>query len=548
MPDIEQKLQGTSGPDRFWTFGGISSEMLPTVISPLCWSVWEQSLDLAYRRMLADFGVLSRRQVRFADNPDHQPAAPFYGRLAINVDTTRELYGQIPGISANQFEREMLGGARQNIPEEPTTYRRLPAILIKTPVTVARATTTVSRSYAANEAWWQREVLQSRRQHASSAHAAIDALDRLTGARQRFANSLSAHIGVRFIAQGARRGVRALVERAGHPELADSILGGYGKTGDIAAADDLWQLAHNEIGLDQFLLRHGFRGTHEGNVYARSWREEPARVTALAEVYTRHDRVKRPGDSERAAVQRRLDAEASLIASFPGWQQPTVRWFLARAEHIVRTIQLGRAGYLMAVDGCRAAARDLGDALVAQGKLDETDDVFFLVETELEQLVSDRLPDAAATIARRRATRKEYEALELPPTFTGIPVPICAPTAAETSPDTMQPGTAQITGTSGNRGVVEGRALVILDPDQDAELEDGDILVCRATDPAWMALLALAAGMVIDNGGATSHGAIVSRELGIPCVIGTGNGTSVIPNGARIRVDGDAGTVALLDD
>ena len=83
---------------------------------------------------------------------------------------------------------------------------------------------------------------------------------------------------------------------------------------------------------------------------------------------------------------------------------------------------------------------------------------------------------------------------------------------------------------------------------QDPDLNEGDILVCAATDPAWTALLALAAGAVIDNGGQTSHGAIVSRELGIPCVIGTGNGTSRIPHGARIRVDGDAGTVTVLSD
>jgi phosphoenolpyruvate synthase/pyruvate phosphate dikinase len=87
---------------------------------------------------------------------------------------------------------------------------------------------------------------------------------------------------------------------------------------------------------------------------------------------------------------------------------------------------------------------------------------------------------------------------------------------------------------------------VIVDVDQDADLEEGDILVCRATDPAWMALLMLAAGLVIETGGATSHGAIVARELGIPCVIGAVNATAVIRDGDRVRVDGSGGTVDIV--
>ncbi|HEY1968628.1 MAG TPA: PEP-utilizing enzyme, partial [Pseudonocardia sp.] len=85
------------------------------------------------------------------------------------------------------------------------------------------------------------------------------------------------------------------------------------------------------------------------------------------------------------------------------------------------------------------------------------------------------------------------------------------------------------------------------DLDEDAEFDPGDILVCEFTDPSWMMLINLAAAMVIDVGGALSHGAIVARELGIPTVINTVDGTRRLRTGDTLRVDAAAGTVELLN-
>jgi pyruvate,water dikinase len=92
---------------------------------------------------------------------------------------------------------------------------------------------------------------------------------------------------------------------------------------------------------------------------------------------------------------------------------------------------------------------------------------------------------------------------------------------------------------------VTGRARVVLDPAA-AELEPGEILVCRTTDPGWVSLFHLAGGVVIDMGGQMSHGAIVARELGIPCVIGTGDGTRRLRTGDLVCLDGTAGQVQIL--
>ena len=83
--------------------------------------------------------------------------------------------------------------------------------------------------------------------------------------------------------------------------------------------------------------------------------------------------------------------------------------------------------------------------------------------------------------------------------------------------------------------------------DQAGKLQAGDVLVCRMTMPAWTPLFGVASAIVADAGGPLSHCAIVAREYGIPCVAGTQVGTGVIPDGARIRVDGSTGRVQVLD-
>jgi pyruvate,water dikinase len=104
----------------------------------------------------------------------------------------------------------------------------------------------------------------------------------------------------------------------------------------------------------------------------------------------------------------------------------------------------------------------------------------------------------------------------------------------------------ELAGIAASTGIVEGRARVLDDPDGQ-DIEEGEILVCRSTDPSWAVLFSLAAGLVIDIGSPLSHGAILARELGLPCVINTRHATTQIRTGDRIRVDGTNGTVTVLD-
>ena len=104
-----------------------------------------------------------------------------------------------------------------------------------------------------------------------------------------------------------------------------------------------------------------------------------------------------------------------------------------------------------------------------------------------------------------------------------------------------------IEGIAGSPGVVDGVARVVRTVDDFDSVRDGDILVCQMTNPAWVVLFTKIAGLVTDTGGTTSHPAVLSREFGIPAVIGTSSATSRISTGDRLRVDGGSGTVTILE-
>ena len=100
-------------------------------------------------------------------------------------------------------------------------------------------------------------------------------------------------------------------------------------------------------------------------------------------------------------------------------------------------------------------------------------------------------------------------------------------------------------GAAGSGGVASGRARVVTDAGDPAGLEPGEVLIAPQTDPAWVPLMVPAAAVVVNVGAAGSHAMIVSRELGIPCVVSVEDASVVIPDGAMITVDGNAGTVTI---
>lgn len=514
-----------SEPGRYWTTANIG-EATPDVLSPLCWSFWGPTMEAGGRLAYCDFGILSRRELEVPTDPNRLLTAHFFGRPAMNIDYLRPLFGSMPGVTADDFERDICGRVRPGLPTE-RRLRRVPVILAKAPVAMARTPGRLRAMHADQQSWWQREVRDRT--------ALGDPRLRLVDAADRFRNAFHVHVTGRFGLMAVQGKLTKLAAAAGADDLLLPLLTGLGGVAETALADDLWEASRGRLSIDEFVRRHGFHGLFEGNLTGRSWREDAGPVAKLLDTLATRPDSERPRDREAANTTQRSAAVADLLGRLPAWRRRSAAKACDALVRATQNNELGKAGYLMALDGGRAAARDLGRLLVDRGELDEVDDVFFFT---LDELRGDLPADARALVAFRRARREEYRGFDVPVTFTGTPVPIVHDAPTEAGADDV------VTGAAGSAGIVEGPARVVVDPDDD--FEAGEILVCRFTDPSWTPVMMIAAGLVIDIGGPASHGAIVARELGVPCVIGTNDGTARIRTGDLIRLDGSTGTVIVL--
>lgn len=524
--ELTDPIRGRSEPGRMWTLTNVG-EATPDILSPLCWSLWGRGVEFASRAGIYDFGVLSRSALVVPADPNQWATACFYGRQAMNVDRARELAGLLPGMTGDDFERDLLGSVRADATPTRSDPTRLPFVMVKGPLAVVRQRWAPQRTHDEQMKWWRAAVLPG-----DPADAAALMADSAT----RFTAVMRAHVRTRMILNGLRSQVESITARLGRSDLVPTLLAGYGGVIETRLADDVWSLGQGHLSVTEFLERHGFHGPNEGNVIGHSWREDPEAVVRIAAVHAGRPEAERPRARADRAVAARERAEVELLKGLPAVRRQLFRRLLQFTGNQVRSVELTKAAFLTAVDGCRASATTLGKELVEAEKLDSPDDTFYLTTDEM----LGPLPlNVRELVAFRRQRRDEYRAVEIPVIFTGMPQPVAVEDAEST-------GDGSVRGTPAGPGVVEGTVRVVLDADSDDVLADGEVLVCKFVDPGWTALVSLAGALVTDIGSPASHGAIVARELGITCVVGTGNGTKVLHTGDVVRVDGSTGEVAVL--
>jgi phosphohistidine swiveling domain-containing protein len=292
---------------------------------------------------------------------------------------------------------------------------------------------------------------------------------------------------------------------------------------DLPAA--IRDLAAGTLAHDEFLKRFGHRGSGEMELARPRWGEDPASL----------DRLLGAGHA------------AAHFAALPTAKE---RWDAIAAEAKLNSFVAGSmAGHVERLQtylGLRETAKnDLmrGYALIRQAlvELDRraklNGGIFFLMPEELPGLVAGQ--DLTATIDGRRKRRAIALSLEVPPVLFSDDLDAIG------RPQPAPEGAAQLQGLALSAGVAEGPALVLTEPAAAPGME-AYILVCPSTDPAWVPLFVGAKGLVMESGGALSHGAIVAREFGLPAVAGLPGVQRQIKTGQRLRVDGGRGTVTVL--
>jgi rifampicin phosphotransferase len=269
--------------------------------------------------------------------------------------------------------------------------------------------------------------------------------------------------------------------------------------------------------------------------------------------------VRNPG-RDALAHQRKLAQEREALVKSTAQvlnpiQRPIFRLLLGWAQRFAPYREEAIFYVGAAWPALRRLALELGRRLTDAGSLGEPDDIFYLNSWELKAAINARAgragrPELARLAQERRELREARKRLDpplsVPPDATLQFGPI---RFAIFEPQVGNAGEGPtLNGFAISPGRVTANASVIRSPQDFETMVPDTILVCPTTTPAWTPLFSQAAGLVTDIGGALAHGSIVAREYGIPAVMGTGVATQRIHNGERVLVDGDAGTVTLLDE
>ncbi len=512
-----------------WTTTNLG-EAAPGVLTPLSWALWGAPGERGARRAAFDIGVLRRTELDPPGDPAEWVLRLFYGRLAMRLEYMALIGDRFPGTSGREAIRGMFGEAPPGMSFDPTRSRYA-AIAGKFTRSFVRYPSRLRAMAADQDRWW-RGVTE--RIHSLGLE---EARDLFATATKRFERTAGTQLlGTLCSVQPMYEALEKLTAEAGTGDI--SILSGTGGA-EMDVITDIWRASRGEIELSRVIANHGFHGPAEGEISSTVWREDDAPLRKLVERYADRDDSEDPRTREAARAEELAEEQGRLVAALPRGKRPVARLVLPLAARRIPLRGVAKRSFLQAIDAARAAARRAGEHLANDGALAERDDVFLLTGEEL----IGRLPnDVRDLVERRRAVRDEYEGLDFASTtWAGLPETVPVEGGEEADEEVRE-----VTGTGVSSGVVEGTVRVVTDPGF-ADVEPDEVLVAPTTDPSWSSIMFISSALVVDMGGALSHAAVVARELQIPCVVSTGDGTDKLRTGDRVRVDGDRGVVEILE-
>ena len=401
-----------------------------------------------------------------------------------------------------------------------------------------------------------------------------------TGFRELFAT----HLRVSFLAAVPLGVLEQVCTAVGRPSDTLKLVAGYGDVASAAPSDAMWRLgrqvaassdltalfddgpagvsarldaAADASGSDaaafseafeQFLYEFGSRGPNEWEISCPTWETDPD--IALAAI----DRMRlAPPDADPALRRAGLTSQREVLSSAMSQAlasnpeaQMQFELALGAAAVYLPGRERTKTNCVRFVNETRVASRVLGQRLIDRGAISQMTDTSMLRFSELHELIDD--PTGwSEIIAERQAVFDDAVARQEPFVIVGEAPPMHEwPRRDEIELSALSVGDT-LAGLPGCPGIARGRARIILDSTDPTALQPGDVLVAPLTDPSWTPLFVGASAVVVDVGAALSHSIIVSRELGLPCVVSATGATGRIPDGALIEVNGDTGTITVLE-
>ncbi|MHA4411334.1 phosphoenolpyruvate synthase [Bacillus cereus] len=292
-----------------------------------------------------------------------------------------------------------------------------------------------------------------------------------------------------------------------------------------------------------FLNKYGMRCSGEIDITKTRWSEKP---TTIIPMILNNIRDFEYGASKRKfeeGLQEALKKEEELVdrlQHLSGGKQKVeeTKRMIRNIRNFIGYREYPKYGMINRYFIYKQALLKEAEQLVQSGVIHEVDDIYYLTFEELHEVVRTNKLNYEL-IHKQKNDYKLYEKLTPPRIMTSDGEIITGKYKRENLPDDA------IIGLPVSSGVIEGRARVILNM-EDANLEEGDILVTAFTDPGWTPLFVSIKGLVTEVGGLMTHGAVIAREYGLPAVVGVENATKLIKDGQRIRVHGTEGYIEVL--
>lgn len=316
-----------------------------------------------------------------------------------------------------------------------------------------------------------------------------------------------------------------------------------------------------------YLKEYGYKPLYTHEYIYKLWVEDPTPCVETIKGYLASD-YDFPVEYEKIKADQKA-AMDELVARIPADTPPEKKNALLEAMRLaVKMMPLTPDHHFYFDQATFARMRlvllAIGRKMVAAGLLRDAEDIMFLEYDQLRYYVAnpktEANPNGYDGIAVIKEARRKWEdAFKVTPrdwvgtvtkwnmydeiyhTLWGYPE------RYERSKDGRREAADQVHGLPAAAGVAEGYARIVKSPDEFDQVKRGEIMVCLMTNPAWVIVFSKIKGVVTDAGGVLSHTAVVSREFGIPAVVGTGDATRRIKTGDRVRVNGITGVVEILE-
>lgn len=572
-PTIWKPIWATDNPPssrwQLYTRGNVG-EVFPEVVLPLTWDLYGRAAERGWRRAFEKMGLLMPDD--FLATEDMVILSVFGGYCYINASFVRLLGVRAPGGTVEAIDKTFFGES------DAPAYR--PGTGHKNKASSLRLGRTIFRLLGAKHVPGLTEDKAAVREYLDGYpgnHASDEALvAHIKNLVPLFEQLFFRHIDNTFSVALVSGALVDLTTKAGKADLLVSILGGIGDIESAAPSAAMWKLARQanyspavsaafDAGVssetmvrlrsepsaadwvksyDAFINEFGSRGPNEWDIGSDPWEFRPQ--LALAAI----DRMRAVDAAHDPAVQltRLSDRRVAAVQQVRRALNPVDRFQFDKALRATTLYSQARerskTTIIAAIHGARTAHAELARRIAERGGPSERWKACLYSLDEFTAALDDPA-QFANVIADRSALHAELSA-KTPPFIVDRVVP--DPSTWSSRNEQAVPVTVgeRLQGIAGCPGVARGLARVVLDPGDPRDLGPGDVLVAPITDPSWTPLFLTAEAVVVDVGATMSHAVIVSRELGIPCVVSAVGATRRIPDGALIEVDGDNGTVTIL--